>query len=240
MKMRCSVGFSAGVVLVASLGLALCASSEPSWRDFKHVSNTSFVEPSGDRALQLSAEVPASAHDVFQAFATSEGFRSWAVPVAKVDLKVGGFMESSYDAAAPLGAPGNIKNQIVAYVPDRLLVIRNVQAPPGFVDQALFARTVTIIEFNALNEHGTRVTLTNAGYGPGAGFADVYRHFEWGDAYMLEELRKRFVDGPTDWAKEAAKAQAKKASDQVQASHCLSGRLARGARVSRRKRIARL
>jgi uncharacterized protein YndB with AHSA1/START domain len=205
--------------MAVGLALVQVAAADPSWRDFKHVTNTSFVEPSGDKALQLSVEVPASAHDVFDAFATSEGFRSWAVPVANVQLKIGGFMESSYDASATLGNPGNIKNQIVAYVPDRLLVIRNVQAPPGFVNQELFARTVTVIEFVALSPKSTRVTLTNAGYGPGEGFAEVYRHFEWGDAYTLEELRKRFVEGPTDWSKVAAKAQAKKAAEKVEAAH---------------------
>ena len=126
-------------------------------------------------------------------------------------------MEASYDASAALGSAANIKNQIVAYVPDRLLVIRNVQAPPGFVNQQLFARTITVIEFVALKPRNTRVTITNAGYGRGEGFADVYRHFEWGNAYTLEELRKRFVEGPTDWSKVAAKAQAKTAADTVEA-----------------------
>src|SRR5215472_5088211 len=118
----CLIGIAAAAALVQ------VAVADPSWRDFKHVTTTSFVETSGDKALQLSVEVPASAHDVFDAFATSEGFRSWAVPVANVELKIGGSIEGSYDASAQLGNPGNIKNQIVAYVPDRLLVIRNVQA----------------------------------------------------------------------------------------------------------------
>src|SRR4051794_29183654 len=65
-----------------------------SWRDFPGVSNSSFVEPNGDRALQLSIEVPASPDEVFAAFATSEGFRSWAAPVAKIELRVGGMIES--------------------------------------------------------------------------------------------------------------------------------------------------
>jgi uncharacterized protein YndB with AHSA1/START domain len=217
MRIRALLPSCALIGIVAALEFAHMAVAGPSWRDFKHVRNTSFTEPGGDRALQLSIDVPASARDVFDAFATSDGFRSWAVPVARVDLKIGGFIEASYDASATLGAPGNIKNQIVAYVPGRLLVIRNVQAPAGFVNQELFGRTVTIIEFVALNPKHTRVTLTNAGYGPGAGFADVYRHFEWADAYTLEELRKRFAEGPTDWSKAQAKARAGKAAEKVEA-----------------------
>jgi hypothetical protein len=186
-----------------------------SWRDFKDVTNSSFVEPDGDRSLQLSVDVPAPTHDAFAAFSTSDGFSSWAVPLAKIDFRVGGMIEASYNAHAKIGDPNNIKNAIVAYIPDRLLIIRNVQAPAGFVDSSLFQRTVTMIEFAPLDAKTTRVTITNAGYGPGAGFADVFSHFEWGDAYTLHELRARFVNGPVDWAAQEAKEKAQAASKTV-------------------------
>src|SRR3984957_10932808 len=154
---------------IASPNMALAAQS---WRDFKDVTNTSFVEPDGDRSLQLSVDVPASAKAVFDAFTTSAGFSSWATPVAKIDLRVGGMIEASYDSDAKFGDPNNIKNQIIAYVPNRLLALRNVQTPAGFVDAALFQKTVTIMEFTAVDAHTTHVTLTNAGYGQGKGFDD--------------------------------------------------------------------
>ena len=202
-------------VASATAVLANAAGAAHSWRDFRDVVNTSFVEPDGDRSLQLSIDVPATAHEVFAAFTTSDGFSSWAVPVAKVDFRVGGMIEASYNAHAKFGDPDNIKNAIVAYIPDRLLIIRNVQAPAGFVDSALFQKTVTMIEFSPLAANTTRVTITNAGYGPGPGFGDVYSHFEWGDAYTLHELRARFVDGPVDWTAREAKDQAAAASRTV-------------------------
>lgn len=198
--------------LFAALVLPLASAQAADWRDFKDVTNTSFIEPDGDRSLQLSIDVPASPKAVFDAFTTSAGFASWAVPMAKIDLRIGGMIEASYDADAKLGDPDNIKNQIIAYVPGRLLVIHNVQTPAGFVDSALFQKTVTIIEFAARDANTTRVTLTNAGYGPGAGFDDVYNHFAWGDAYTLHELRARFVKGPVDWAAVAAAEKAQAAS----------------------------
>jgi hypothetical protein len=70
---------------------------------------------------------------------------------------------------------------------------------------------VTIIELSP-HATSTKVTLTNAGYGPGAGFDDVYSHFEWGDAYTLHELRTRFINGPVDWAAHQAKDKAQAAS----------------------------
>jgi uncharacterized protein YndB with AHSA1/START domain len=203
--------------IVASLFAVFTLSSAQAadWRDFKDVTNTSFVEPGGDRSLQLSIDVPATPKAVFDAFTTSEGFSSWAVPLARIDLRIGGIIEASYDAKSKFGDPDNIKNQIVAYVPNRLLVIHNVQTPAGFVDSALFQKTVTIIEFSPIDAKTTHVTLTNAGYGTGAGFDDVYNHFVWGDAYTLHELRARFVNGPVDWAAVAAKEAAQDASKTV-------------------------
>jgi uncharacterized protein YndB with AHSA1/START domain len=202
------------LALATAPGLA-CA--EPSWRDFKGVANTSFVEPGGDRAIQLSVDVAASPAQVFDAFATSAGFSSWAVPVAHVDLRIGGIIEASYNAAAKLGDPNNIKNQILAYVPARLLVIRNVQAPRGFADPALFAHTVTIIEMAPVDSGHTRVTLTNAGYGQSEGYKTLYGHFEWGDAYTLSELKTRFEKGPVDWAAVEARRKAAAAARAVTA-----------------------
>jgi len=200
------------------LAATLAAAGEQnahSWRDFPGVSNTSFTEPSGDRAIQLSIDVPAAVHDVYAAFTTTAGFSGWAVPVTQVELRVGGMMESSYDANAKIGDPNNIRNEIIAYVPERLLVIRNVQAPSALQYAELFQRTVTVIEFAALDDRHTRVTMTNAGYGAGEGFATVYRNFEWGDAYSLAQLRQRFERGPVDWSAQAAQQQAKSASGAV-------------------------
>ena len=205
----------AAAIVVPNIALA----AAHSWRDFKDVSNSSFVEPNGDRSLQLFIDVPASPKAVFDAFTTSEGFSSWAVPMAKVDLRVGGMIEASYDSHAKLGDPNNIKNAIIAYVPNRLLVIQNVQTPAGFVDSKLFQKTVTIMEFTPVDANTTHVTLTNAGYGKGAGFDDVYSHFEWGDAYTLHELRARFVNGPVDWAAEEAKEKAAAATKKVEGQH---------------------
>ena len=194
---------------------AVVRAAEPSWRDFKDVANTSYREASGERSIQLSIDVSASPHDAFTAFTTSDGFSSWAVPIAKVEFRIGGYIEASYDPNAKIGDPGNIKNAIVAYVPDRVLVIHNIQAPAEFADQELFQRTVTIIEFTALEPRRTRVTITNAGYGTGQRFDTLYRHFEWGNAYTLQALKTRFDKGPVDWSAKKAKAKSEAAAQAI-------------------------
>jgi len=177
----------------------------PKWSDFKGVENTSFVEPNGQRVLQLAILVPASPDKVWEAISTEAGWKTWASPTAYVDLRVGGTIETNYTAGKAKGDPSNIVNRIEAYVPGRLLAIRNIQAPKGFFATDAFGQTATIMELVPAGEGQTKVILSNVGYGQGADFDSVYKHFEWGDAYTLAELRKRFETGPAKWGEAAQK-----------------------------------
>jgi uncharacterized protein YndB with AHSA1/START domain len=188
----------------AALSLSVAQAAEPAkfpdWRQYRDVTNSSFVEADGDRVLQLSIVVAASPAQVWDAFTTAEGYRAWVAPVSAVDLRIGGDIEASYDLAAKIGGPDNIRNRIVAYVPQRLLSFRNVQAPKALPHHELFGEIVTTLEIEDLGAGRSRVSLTAVGYGPGEGFDVLYRHFEWGNAYSLNELKKRFETGPIDWA----------------------------------------
>lgn len=193
-------GLSAALLLTTA-----AVAATPKWSDFKGVENTSFVEANGQRVLQLSILVPAGPDKVWEALSTEAGWKTWASPTAYVDLKVGGTIETNYTAGKAKGDPSNIVNRIEAYVPGRMLAIRNIQAPKGFFSTDAFGQTATILELDPVAEGQTRVTLTNVGYGQGADFDSVYNHFEWGDAYTLAELAKRFETGPAKWAAPAQK-----------------------------------
>lgn len=196
--------FIATLAGVAALSLSVAQAAEPAkfpdWRQYRDVTNSSFVEADGDRVLQLSIVVNATPAQVWDAFTTAEGYRAWVAPAAAVDLRIGGDIEASYDPAAKIGGPDNIRNRIVAYVPQRLLSFRNVQAPKALPHRELFGEIVTTLEIEDLGAGRSRVSLTAVGYGPGEGFDVLYRHFEWGNAYSLNELKKRFETGPIDWA----------------------------------------
>jgi uncharacterized protein YndB with AHSA1/START domain len=159
---------------------------------FPSVDDSSFTEPSGDRVIALETTVSAAPAEVWRALSTAEGWKSFAVKMAAVDFRVGGMIETSYDPAAKPGLSGNIKNEILAFLPERLLVIRNVQAPPGFAHAESFARTTTAIELIPA-DRGTTVRLTAVGFRPGADFDDLLKMFTMGDAWTLDELRKRFA-----------------------------------------------
>jgi uncharacterized protein YndB with AHSA1/START domain len=204
------------LLLAGLAGAAIGAAVPALAQNVSPVTDSSYVLPNGERVLELSVVVPAGIEAVWDAFATTEGWTSWAAPVGRVEARVGGVIESSYDPGAVIGAPGNIRNEIVALAPRRLLVIRNVQAPPNApFDVPTYQRLQTALWFERVDAVNTRVTLLNAGYRDGAADDGVYRHFLAGNRWTFEQLRRRFVSGPVDWAKMLAppKREAKPAAE---------------------------
>jgi uncharacterized protein YndB with AHSA1/START domain len=158
------------------------------------VLDQSFTLADGERVLQLSAVVDGPPALAWRAFTTSAGFSAWAVPLARIDLRVGGEIESSYDASVPLGSDRTIRNRIQAFVPERVLAIRNVQVPPDApFDATTFQELQTVVLFEAVDATHTRITLVNGGYRAGARYDDVLRHFRAGNAYTLAVLRKHLA-----------------------------------------------
>lgn len=155
------------------------------------VADSSYGAPDGERVLQQSIEIDAPVERVWQAFTTTAGFRSWAAPVAVVDFRLGGVIEAAYDPKGRIGAPGNIKNKIVAYVPQRMLALRNVQAPPKLpFDAATFQKIHTVNFFEPITSSRTRVTVTQPAFGKGPAYDGVYKFFEAGNRWSLEQLKK--------------------------------------------------
>jgi len=196
------MGFIRKLLLAGVAGVSLAVVATASAQQPSPVADSSFVLPDGERVLELSVVVPAPIDAVWALFTTTDGWTSWAAPVGRVDARVGGVIESSYDPKVALGSSSTIKNEIVALAPRRLLVIRNVQAPPNAAfDVPTFQRLQTALWFESVEGGNTRVTLVNAGYRDGAAYDGVYRHFLAGNRWTLEQLVRRFITGPVDWAK---------------------------------------
>lgn len=208
--MRTAILLAAAAVLWAG-----GAHGAQSVKDYPEVVDSSFVQADGGKVLRIALVIPAARGLVWQRLTTSEGYRTWATPLAHVTGGLGGMIESSYDPAARIGNPDNIRNQIVLWSPERSLAIKNVQAPASLAGRREFAEIVTVMELDDVPGGATRVTLTAVGYKPGEPYDNLYRHFSWGNAYSLMMLKESFVKGPIDWSSQAAQQQAQSASDTV-------------------------
>ncbi len=160
------------------------------------VVDTSFVTADGARTLQEATVIAAPVAVLWKAFSDTAEFKRWNAPVAAIDFRVGGTLEASYDPKAALGARDNIKHRIVTFLPQRLIVFQNIQAPRALPDGALFQQTVTVIEYQPLGPARTRVTVSSTGWGAGPGFDRLYRFFQAGNAELLETMKKTYEAPP--------------------------------------------
>ena len=170
--------------------------------DFPNVHDDSYIEPNGNRVLKLRITIEAPAGEIWKLLSSSAGWQKWAVPVAWVDFGIGGMVETSYSAAAVRGQPGNIKNSIVAYVPEQLLVLRNVQAPPNFENAEDFGKTVTAINLRSISKNRTQVELDGVGFLATPAFDTLLKQFKYGDSWTLQHLKRAAEHGPINWAEE--------------------------------------
>jgi uncharacterized protein YndB with AHSA1/START domain len=160
--------------------------------------------PDGSHILTHEAVVAAEAKQVWEAIASAEGWKSWAVPAAWASPQDPDILETSYNPAAAPGHEGNIKQRFLARVPGRLLAFRTIQAPKGFPDFDSYARVTSLFELEPLPGGRTRVRLTGAGYPDTEAGRRLLAFFEQGNAKSLEWLQARFTSGPADWKKRLA------------------------------------
>ncbi len=146
----------------------------------------------GTRYYEDSLVIHAPVATLWKAFTDTATYRRWGVPVSAVDFRLGGAIEASYDPKGRLGDPQNIKNAFIGYLPERLLVFRNVQAPDGLPGHEVYGQTVKIVQFELLGADSTRVMVSGVGFGDGPAFDPLYRFFVEGDGEMLKVLRTAF------------------------------------------------
>lgn len=157
------------------------------------------VETDGVRTLCHELIIPAPQEEVWSLFASTQGLASWLAPVAAIDLRIGGIWESSYSRDARLGDPGNIRNRVLSYNPQRMLSIAVDSAPPEFPEPELVRTVWTVIEFEPVGRTRTRVRVSMLGYREGAGYDRLYGMFRMGNAETLKSLYARVATGPTNW-----------------------------------------
>jgi uncharacterized protein YndB with AHSA1/START domain len=173
------------------------------------VKDTSHRDGEGHRVQQLEAIVNAPVAKVWAAFTTDAGFESWATPMAHVTPGNGGMIEASYLPTSKIGDPENIRNRMVVYWPNHLLVLHNEHAPKnGPFKPEIIDKIRTVIEFQDMGDGRTRVIESGIGYGEGPDFDSMYAHFRDGNAEEFGLLAKSFISGPVDWKAELGAAEA--------------------------------
>ena len=181
------------VVTLTGIGAVLglfAALGPPKPTSVAEVRTTSYVMPAGDRVLSTEVEVDATPSTVWRALTTSEGLRGFAAPVAAIDLRPGGMWEASHDRAAQLGDPGNILNEVITYVPERMLSIRIARTPPNFPHPEVARQVWTVIEIVDLGHGRSRVVTSMCGWKQGPAWDDIYNFFDQDNRIVASRLKE--------------------------------------------------
>lgn len=185
---------------IAMAVFLVCGCQSMSTPEAAPLTASGIVETNDDiEILQQQVIIDASISDVWDAFTTSEGYAAWASPFAHIEFGVEGFIESSYELDGELGRDGNIRLRILAYIPERLLVLKTDKAPAGFGSEETWKRLVSVFEFLPSNDDRTRLIVSGIGYGDDEESEQLKAFFVQGNAWSLKALNDRFENGPTDW-----------------------------------------
>lgn len=173
-----------GAVLVVGSILGACASGG--------VPVANPARTAGVGRIQVTeTTVDAPVAEVWRLFTTREGIESWMAAKAEVDLRVGGAMRTNYDPAGQLGDPNTITNTILSFEPQRMLSLKATGFPKAFPYRKATEGTWSVLYFEELPGGRTHLRVVGLGYGDDAESRAVYEFFEKGNAWTLEQLRKK-------------------------------------------------
>ncbi len=162
--------------------------------------------PLAEKALSLKVTVPAPVAEVWKAWTTPEGIRSFFAPGSKIDYRTGGDYEIWFNPFAPAGMRGTDGMQILAMQEPRMLTFTWI-APltmPAMRKQV----TYVTVRLRAVDEKHTELALLHGGWGEGPEWDAYYASSEKTWQGALQVLGHRFAKGPVDWTEIEAKLKA--------------------------------
>ncbi|HEY9552257.1 SRPBCC family protein [Allosphingosinicella sp.] len=156
-------------------------------------------ETDGTRTLVHEITVPASLEEVWTALATVDGWRTWAVPLAREVPGSPDHFETGYDAGAEPGAASTIEQQWLERTKPYRVVFRTTRTPEGFPHADAYVRVTSSFLLTSVGAAATRVRLTGNGYPAGPAGDALIAFFREGNRVSLRQLHRRFAEGPIDW-----------------------------------------
>ncbi|MCO5125345.1 MAG: SRPBCC domain-containing protein [Rhizobacter sp.] len=158
---------------------------------------TLMAAQAAERSIDKQVEVAASVDEVWEAWTTRDGIKSFFAPDANIDPRVGGAFQIYMDPLAEPGLKGADEMRFMALQPKKMISF-DWNAPPHLA-QARKQRTFVVVRFEPVSDKLTRVTLHHTGWGDGGEWDKTFDYFERAWPYVLGNLKKRFDGQPQDW-----------------------------------------
>jgi uncharacterized protein YndB with AHSA1/START domain len=157
----------------------------------QEVKTTTSHSLTGGTVVRVEGTVAQSPQEVWKFFSTEKGLRCWAAPVVRLDLRIGGKLETNYDAKSSIGGPGTITLGIVNFVEAEFLTFK-VKLNDSFSEvlQAEDDHLQEVVRFEKLPSGGTRIISTMIGWGTDPEWSKVVDFFAKGNETSYKDLAK--------------------------------------------------
>ena len=152
------------------------------------------TRPSDDDADVAISEgvITAPVDEIWRVFSTDDGFTKLGVAKAKIDLRPGGMIWSSYDPKIELGSEGSIGTEILAIDPGHVLSTHIKQPPKGFPFTEAYKTVTNTISLTDLGDGRTHVRIAMHGYDASDESQKMRDFFRKGNAWVLQKLQSHY------------------------------------------------
>ena len=140
--------------------------------------------------LFQKVNIKASIKDVWEAYTTNEGWKSWASPVVEIDLKNGGTIKTHYDKNSKVGDPGTNTLHIVNYVPERVLTLKaelSERWPEVMKEDD--GKLMNVIVFQELQDNSALILSYGVGYRDLPAYHDLMKLFIPANEGLFKKLK---------------------------------------------------
>jgi uncharacterized protein YndB with AHSA1/START domain len=150
------------------------------------------------RAIRAEAVVEAGVEEVWNAWTTEGGIKSFFAPDCHIEMKVDGLYEIFFDPGAEPGQRGADEMRILAIQPKTMLAF--TWNAPLHLPEIRKQRTHVVLRFQEVAQGRTKMTLFHDGWGQGGEWDEAFEYFTraWKEM-VLPRLQYRFSVGPVDW-----------------------------------------
>lgn len=128
---------------------------------------TSSIDSSITNELVLIQEfnINASVKSVWEAYTTAKGWKNWVAPLVEIDLKIGGQIRANYNSEGSIGDSTTIINNIINYVPERLITLQSEISEhfPEFMKKDA-KNFYNIVYFYPMDKNKTNIISYGIGY----------------------------------------------------------------------------
>jgi uncharacterized protein YndB with AHSA1/START domain len=164
----------------------------------KNLPSDRYVIDPSNKILLKEVVVPATLEQVWHAWTTNEGAQTFFSSQTKIDFKPGGPYEIYFLLDNPYGSKGSEDCHVLNSLPMRMLSFE-WNAPPEF-GPLRNQRTIVVILLDAIDNRQVKVSLFHYGWGKGNDWDKLYAYFDRAWGYVLENLKRRFINGPINWS----------------------------------------